>query len=122
MTDIRNSEISLAIFPFENLTDHNGLDVFCKSFQIDLITELSRFQQFRIMPFESLKGGILSDYSIKGSFRHQDNVVRINAQLLNNHNNRVTWADRFEGDKDSIFCIQEALLKQIELQDGVLTQ
>ncbi|HET6540440.1 MAG TPA: tetratricopeptide repeat protein [Chryseolinea sp.] len=113
MSDIRNSEVSLAIFPFENLTDHNGLEVFCKSFQIDLVTELSRFQQFRIMPFDSLKGGIFSDYSIKGSFRHQDNVLKINAQLVNNHNNHVTWADRFEGDKDSIFCIQEELLKQI---------
>ena len=59
------------------------------------------------------QGGIISDYCIKGSFRHQNNVLKINAQLVNNHNNHVTWADHYEGDKDSIFCIQEALLKQI---------
>lgn len=113
MADIRNSEVSLTIFPFENLTDHNGLAVFCKSFHIDLVTELSRFQQFRIMPFEASQSGIISDYSIRGSFRHQNDVLKINAQLVNNHNNHVTWADHFEGDKDSIFCMQEALLKQI---------
>jgi TolB-like protein len=109
----RNSEISLAIFPFENLTEQNGMEVFCKSFYIDLVTELSRFQQFRIMPYESFQEGFFSDYSIKGSFRYQNDLLRINAQLLNNHNNHVAWAERFEGGKEAIFTIQEAILKQI---------
>ncbi|HEX6226947.1 MAG TPA: tetratricopeptide repeat protein [Chryseolinea sp.] len=113
MADIRNSEISLTIFPFENLTDQNGLAVFCKSFHIDLVTELSRFQQFRIMPVESNQNGQLSDYSIKGSFRHQNDVLKINAQLVNNEKNHVAWADHYEGSKDSIFMFQEEILRQI---------
>ena len=113
MGDIRNSEISLAIFPFENLNADKGMEVLCKSFHIDLVTELSRFQQFRIMPFRTLQEGIMSDYSIKGSFRHQQGTLKINAQLVNNHNNHVSWAESFEGNKDSIFCLQEAILIQI---------
>jgi TolB-like protein len=111
--DTPNSEVSLAIFPFENLTEHNGMEVFCKSFYIDIVTELSRFQQFKLMPYESQQVGILSDYSVKGSFRYQNDILKINAQLLNNHNNHVAWAERFEGDKESIFSIQEAILRQI---------
>ena len=65
------------------------------------------------MPFDPNQPGNLSDYSIKGSFRHQHDVLKINAQLVNNHNNNLAWADRYEGNKDSIFSIQEALLKQI---------
>lgn len=113
MSNIRNSEVSLAIFPFENLSDHNGMEVICKSFYIDLVTELSRFQQFRIMPYESLMEGLYADYSIKGSFRHANNILKINAQLVNNQNNHVAWAERFEGEKESIFSIQEAILIQI---------
>lgn len=111
-----NNEIVLAIFPFENLTDANGLDIFCKSFYIDLVTELSRFRQFRILAPESLQAStaVPSDYTIKGSFRsHNNDVLRINAQLLKSSSNEVVWADRYEGDKDSIFSIQEDLLHEI---------
>lgn len=117
MENSRNSnEVSLAIFPFENLTEANGLDIICKSFYIDLVTELSRFRQFRILASESLQGStaIASDYTIKGSFRHHTNdVLRINAQLLKTSTNEVAWADRYEGDRESIFSIQEDLLRQI---------
>lgn len=109
-----SNEVTLAIFPFENLTEGNGLDIFCKSFYIDLVTELSRFRQFRILAQESLQGAMASDYTIKGSFRHHTNdVLRINAQLLKTSTNEVAWADRYEGDRESIFSIQEDLLREI---------
>jgi TolB-like protein len=111
-----SNEIVLAIFPFENLTEANGLDIFCKSFYIDLVTELSRFRQFRILAPESLhaSAAVPSDYTIKGSFRwHNNDVLRINAQLLKSSTNEVVWADRYEGDRESIFSIQEDLLHEI---------
>ena len=117
MENSRNSnEVILAIFPFENLTEANGLDIVCKSFHIDLVTELSRFRQFRILAQESLysSNAVASDYTIKGSFRHHNNdVLRINAQLIKTATNEVAWADRYEGDRDSIFSIQEDLLREI---------
>jgi TolB-like protein len=111
----RNSEITIAIFPFENLSEHNAMPVLCKSFYIDLVTELSRFRQFHIVNYEPLqnRNDIPVDYSIKGSFRFQDNILKIHAQLNDNHHNRIVWADRYEGDKDSIFTIQENLLERV---------
>ncbi len=105
----------MAIFPFENLTEANGLAIFCKSFWIDLVTELSRFRQFRIIASDSLQDPkrINPDYSIKGSFRYHNDLLRINAQLINSHNNLVVWAERYEGDKNSIFSIQEDLLREV---------
>src|SRR5690606_6612804 len=119
-----NNEITLIIFPFENLTEGNALDIFCRSFYIDLITELSRFRQFQIVAHEPIaafaSAGVKAEpkqlqgvYSINGSFRFYNGVLRITAQLVNNQTNYVTWADRYEGDKESIFAIQEDLLKQI---------
>ena len=117
MENNRNSnEVVLAIFPFENLTEANGLDIFCKSFCIDLVTELSRFRQFRILAQDSLQasGTVASDYTIKGSFRYNHNdILRINAQLLKTSTNEVVWADRYEGDREAIFSIQEDLLREI---------
>ncbi|HYF66526.1 MAG TPA: tetratricopeptide repeat protein [Ohtaekwangia sp.] len=125
MEDIHpNNEITLIIFPFENLTEGNELDIFCRSFYIDLITELSRFRQFQIVAQESISAfasagfnedpkQLKADYIIKGSFRFYNGLLRITAQLINNQTNYVTWADRYEGDTESIFSIQEDLLKQI---------
>ena len=116
MENINNNEVTLAIFPFENLTEANGLEIFCKSFYIDVVTELSRFRQFRILAQESLQSSALatSDYTIRGSFRsHHNDVLRINAQLLKSATNEVVWADRYEGDRESIFSIQEDILREI---------
>lgn len=118
------TEITLAIFPFENLTQGNAQDVFCRAFYIDIITELSRFKQFRIVAYESIKNHsafITSpdaappdfEYSIQGSFRFFNNTIRINAQLINAKKNHIIWADRYEGDTESIFSMQEDLLWQI---------
>jgi TolB-like protein len=113
---LSGNEVTLAILPFENLTEGNGLDILCKSFHIDLVTELSRFRQFRVLAQESIQGPgtVAADYTIKGSFRHHNNdVLRINAQLLKTATNEVAWADRYEGDQESIFSIQEDLLREI---------
>jgi tetratricopeptide (TPR) repeat protein len=40
-------------------------------------------------------------------------VLRINAQLLKSDTNEVVWADRYEGERESIFSIQEDLLREI---------
>jgi TolB-like protein len=113
VTTVNSTEISLAIFPFENITEQNGMASFCRTFYIDLVTELTRFQQFRVIPFESVGEVVNPDYSIKGSFGYQNDIYRINAQLVNNHNNQIVWAERFEGDNNSIFNLHEAVLKQI---------
>src|SRR3990170_3913394 len=91
------------------------MEVFCKSFYIDLVTELSRFRQFKIFPYESVQNSerLSTDYIISGSFRNQNDLLKINAQLINNRNSHVAWADRYEGEKDAILSIQEDMLKHI---------
>lgn len=116
MRDVtRQNEITLAIYPFENIAEGNGLDVFCRSFQMDLVTELSRFRQFRIMTPSSLREEATpdADYTIRGSFYSYQDRLKINARLMNNLSNHVAWADSFEGSKESIFSIQEDLLTRV---------
>lgn len=126
----RSNEVTIAIFPLENLSEGNALDIFCKSFYIDLVTELSRFRQFQVIPCELVPEvqGAGYAYSIRGSFRFYNDILRINAQLINNRTGQVAWADRYEGEKDSLFSIQEDLLKEIvsslqqQLNYNLLTQ
>ena len=64
-----HNEIALVIFPFENLTEGSGLEIFCRSFHIDLITELSRFRHFTVISHSEGGGAssLCADYTIKGS-------------------------------------------------------
>ena len=43
-----NAHITVTVFPFENLSLERELGIFCRSFSVDLVNELSRFRQFQV--------------------------------------------------------------------------
>jgi TolB-like protein len=123
-TDIDQSAVTIAVFPFENLTVNEDLHIFCKSFCTDLITELSSFRQFQIIAYQSVlqfpvpqKAASFPDfdydYYIQGSFRNDQGHIRVNAQLYNNEKQHLIWARRFEGALDKLLDIQDLLLKEV---------
>ncbi|MHA7844612.1 MAG: tetratricopeptide repeat protein [Winogradskyella sp.] len=121
-----NKEISIAILPFEDLSLNDDASIFCKSFCMDLIIELSCFKQFNIIAYQS--GSLITtnngmdyqkleelniDYYLIGSFRNTNETIRINAQLYHYHTNRLIWADRFENKLKKLINVQQLLLKRI---------
>lgn len=118
--------IALAVLPFENLTPGGDADIFCRSFSIDLITELSRFRQFEIIAFDSVRDlrpdakeqqaffdDLHTDYFVSGSFRFHRKKIRINVRLLKSDTHRLVWADRFEDKADQLLELQEKLLRKV---------
>jgi TolB-like protein/tetratricopeptide (TPR) repeat protein len=125
-----NDHITLTIFPFEDLSLQKELGIFCRSFSTDLITELSRFRQFRLINlpventnpeaasaglFETLK----TDYFIQGTFRCEKELVRINVQLYNSNTRHMVWGNRLEGNLTGLNDMQDNLLAAVV---GVLQQ
>lgn len=118
--------IALAVLPFENLTPGGEADIFCRSFSIDLITELSRFRQFEIIAFDSVRNvqpdakeqqaffdDLHTDYFVSGSFRTDHKKIRINVRLVKSDTHRLVWADRFEDEADQLMMLQEKLLRKV---------
>ncbi|MDR8392625.1 hypothetical protein NC796_15825 [Aliifodinibius sp. S!AR15-10] len=118
--------IALAVLPFENLTPGEEADIFCRSFSIDLITELSRFRQFEIIAFDSVKDlrpdtkdwqtffdDLHTDYFVSGTFRTDKEKIRINVRLLESDTHRLVWADRFEEEAGQLMELQEKLLRKV---------
>ncbi|MGC9353648.1 MAG: tetratricopeptide repeat protein [Mariniphaga sp.] len=120
-----SASVTLAVFPFQNLTEGNRLEIFCRSFWIDLITELSRFRQFTIIAEQSVKKAatgpadsdfferLNTDYYITGAVTSYQKHLTINAQLFNSHSGHIIWANRFEGNSEDLFALQENLLLEI---------
>jgi TolB-like protein/tetratricopeptide (TPR) repeat protein len=106
-------EVSIVIHPFDQLFSHNATQSFSQSFFTDVVTELSRFRQFRIVTNETLRPDEDPAYSVKGVFRQTREKVRINAQLINNRTGRVVWAETFEEDISSIDAHQHDIAQQL---------
>jgi len=51
-----NAHITVTVFPFENLSLERELGIFCRSFSVDLLTELSRFRQIQVAGTNHDKG------------------------------------------------------------------
>lgn len=111
-----NNNIAVAVLPFEDLSPQNNLGIFCRSFSEDLITELSRFRQLKIVhsqtenPSGITQFDIHNEYTVKGTFYSDGNSIRINVQLYNNAKSHLVWANRFEGVLPELHSIKENLL------------
>lgn len=106
-------EISIAIYPLENLTTTRDADIFSRSFFVDLITEFSRFRQFKIFPADNTqRDPMQTTYCIKGSCRLHQDTLRINLQLINNEHSQLAWAEQYEFS-NGLVTIEEKLLKQM---------
>lgn len=106
-------EISIAISPLENLTMTREADIFCRSFYVDMITEFSRFRQFKIFPADTAeRKNIQTTYSITGSCRVYQGALRINLQLVNSERTQLAWAEQYEFSADSL-SLEVGLLKQM---------
>ncbi|WP_372950013.1 tetratricopeptide repeat protein [Mariniphaga sp.] len=120
-----STSVTLAVFPFENLTEGNRLGIFCRSLWLDLITELSKFRQFTIIAEQSVKivnanhidsdyfKLLNTDYYITGAVTSYEKRLIINAQLFNSSASHIIWANRFEGNSEDLFALQENLLMEI---------
>jgi adenylate cyclase len=52
-------------------------------------------------------------YVLEGSVRKAGNRVRMAAQLIDSLNGGHVWADRFEGDLDDVFALQDRITQDI---------
>tara|TARA_R110002167_G_scaffold134051_7_gene319384 strand:- start:3527 stop:5293 length:1767 start_codon:yes stop_codon:yes gene_type:complete len=113
----KNQRIILAVFPFEDLSLKKELSVVCRSFSVDLITELSRFRQLMVMKvsedFPNILDTLKTGYFVQGTVRSEKKGVKINVQLYNNENRHLVWGNRLEGSLTDVSNIQDNLVKSV---------
>ncbi len=114
---------SLAVLPFESLSDDSAQDYFSRGFVDDLITDLSRFPElfvFAPRTAESLgeaapTGGAAPkvDYLLKGSIRRDADTLRLTAQLFRAEDGRVAWSGRFDTPLAELFEVQDEIVAKV---------
>src|SRR5919106_1380973 len=117
---------SIAVLPFANLGGDPEQEYFADGITEDLITELSRFQELRVIARNSVLtykskpvrvqevGRDLGvRYVLEGSVRKAGARVRITAQLIDAATGHHLWAERFDRDLADIFEVQDEVASRI---------
>ena len=111
---------SIAVLPFDNLSDDPEQEYFADGMVEEIITALSRFNWLLVMARNSsftYKGRAVNvrqvaeelgvRYVLEGSVRRAGARVRITGQLIDAATGAHIWADRFDGDMEEIFDLQD---------------
>jgi TolB-like protein/Flp pilus assembly protein TadD len=127
----RKVDKSIAVLPFESLSDEKENAYFADGIQDDVLTNLSKIGDLKVISRTSVMsyrgkasnvreiGKALGVATIlEGSVRRVGNRVRVNVQLINAENDEHMWAEDYDRDLTDVFAIQTDLAQKIanELQ------
>ena len=117
---------SIAVLPFTNLNGDAGQDYFADGVVDDIITALSRVRAFFVIARNSsftYKGKAVDikqvgrelgvRYVLAGSMRRAGNRVRIAGQLIAAETGAHIWADRYDGNLEDIFDLQDRITESV---------
>jgi TolB-like protein len=116
---------SIAILPFTNMGGAEE-DYFCDGLVEDIITALSRVRSLFVIARNSsftYKGRAVDiravgrelgvRYVLEGSVRRAGNRVRVTGQLIEARTGNHLWAERFEGNAEDIFDLQDRVTASV---------
>jgi len=118
--------LSIVVLPFTNLSHVPDQQYFADGITEDLTTELSRLENmfvisrntaftYRNQPIGTKQIGreLGVRYVLEGSVRRLGNQVRVNAQLIDAETDAHLWAERFDGDTEDLFMLQDEVTRRI---------
>ena len=123
----RKIDKSIAVLPFQNLSDEKENAYFADGIQDDILMNLSKIGDLKVisrmsvMPYrgDSTRnareiGKTLGVGAIlEGSVRRAGNRVRVSVQLINANDDEHIWAEDYDRDLTDVFAIQTDLAQKI---------
>jgi TolB-like protein/Flp pilus assembly protein TadD len=123
---------SIAVLPFENLSEDKANAYFTDGVQDEILTYLAKIADLKVISRTSVlqyKSGVARNLReiaqqlgvanvVEGSVQRSGNRVRVNAQLIDARNDAHLWALSYDRDLADVFAIQSEIAKAIadELQ------
>src|SRR5207237_5465324 len=118
---------SIAVLPFQNLSDEKENAYLVDVMQDDILTNLSKIGDLKVisrMSVMSYRGeGVRNAREIgkalgvatllEGSVRRVGNRVRVNVQLIDASSDEHIWAEDYDRDLTDVFAIQTDLAQKI---------
>ncbi|HEX5719697.1 MAG TPA: tetratricopeptide repeat protein [Thermoanaerobaculia bacterium] len=117
---------TILVLPFDDLSPDRDSSYFSEGLTDEIITDLSGLAALRVISRTSamqLKGSqkdirsigreLKVQYVLEGSVRRSGDQIRISAKLADTATCELLWAERFKGDFEDVFEIQENISRTI---------
>lgn len=117
---------SIAVLPFQNISDDPGQDYFADGLVEDIITALSRFRSLFVIARQSsftYRGKTVDikqvgrelgvRYVLDGSVRRAGARLRITGKLIDAETAEQIWADQFDGTFVDMFDLQDKVTRHV---------
>jgi TolB-like protein/Tfp pilus assembly protein PilF len=117
---------SIAVLPFENLSEDKANVYFADGIQEEILTRLSRIADLKVISRTSTQRFKSSPENIpeiarqlgvanilEGSVRKAGNRVRVHVQLIDAESDAHLWAERYDRELDDIFAVESDIAAKI---------
>jgi TolB-like protein/Tfp pilus assembly protein PilF len=117
---------SIAVLPFENLSEEKANAYFADGIQEEILTRLAKIADLKVISRTSTqqyqsKPGNLSEIAkqlgvahiLEGSVQKAGDQVRVNVQLINAQTDSHLWADTYDRKLTDIFGVESEIAKSI---------
>jgi TolB-like protein/class 3 adenylate cyclase len=120
-------EKSIAVLPFENLSDEQQNAFFANGVQDEILLDLSKIADLKVisrtsvMQYKSSAPRNLREIAqqlnvshvLEGSVQRTGNRIRVTAQLIDARTDSHIWAEKYDRDLADVFAIQSEIAKAI---------
>ena len=121
---------SIAVLPFENLSEDKTNNYFADGVQDQIVTNLAKVSELKVISHTSArqyKSGVQRNlreigkqlgvaYIVEGSVQRSRDRLRINAQLIDARTDTHVWAETYDRTAADLFAIQSELAQSIVSQ------
>ena len=118
---------SIAVLPFENLSEDKANAYFADGVQDEILTDLAKVADLKVisrtsvMQYKNLATRNLREIAqqlgvahvLEGSVQRTGNRVRVSAQLIDARTDMHLWAEHYDRDLADVFAIQSEIAKTI---------
>ncbi len=121
---------SIAVLPFENLSEEKQNEYFADGVQDEILTDLSKIADLKVISRTSVmqyKSGVARNlreigqqlgvaHVVEGSVQRAANKIRVTAQLIDARNDAHLWGQTYDRDLADVFTIQSEIAETIAEQ------
>jgi TolB-like protein/cytochrome c-type biogenesis protein CcmH/NrfG len=123
-------EKSIAVLPFENLSEEKANAYFADGVQDEILTDLAKIADLKVISRTSVmqyRSGVARNlreigkqlgvaHLLEGSVQRAGGKVRVNAQLIDARSDAHLWAQTYDRDLADVFAIQSEIARTIAAQ------
>src|SRR5262249_13139662 len=117
---------SIAVLPFENLSEDKANEYFADGIQEEILTRLSRIADLKVIsrtstqrykntaePMAEIAKQLSVANILEGSVRKAGDRVRVHVQLIDAERDEHLWAERYDRQLDDIFAVESDIAAKI---------